>query len=749
MLKKQSKIKLPWNEIRFVFILAFCFLCAGCAGNKVTPEISSQEPADLSPLPPQLQVEPLSFDYLLQSYDFLNDKNRIIALKHFLAQNNLDDRQKAEAAYMLARLIQQSADAAQGQALQLFDQAQTYPPLKIKSLWHKSEIAAILGKEKLVRQVLATLLPELKDQTSIAAAQYSLAQSYVRAGEIDNAIRLLKQIRVDFPGTDYAIGAGYYLGTLSPQNARAYYFEYLQASPNGHFTADILLKLEKLARPNILPFKESELVAMANAYSAIGEYKSSLACWQKAGTNKHLLPVASCLLRLGQIRPAQEKFFESLAEQADEPGGSGRMQCAPTELANEISSRLKHADSIRFWQKLRGFKGAFQDKVLWNLAIRSNFTDALRYYQDLITHYPDSTFAPEAQWVLLWHKFKSTKTIWLPALSELFHKAAIKYNQCSLTPRFLFWAGKTLEKGGNKQRACSYFKQVSSQFPYSYYGQRAAFRLNSLISSSPDIYFKLQYSGVKNNTDLPWNWPPPEKSLKDLGNPTLGELIYIKQYQEALLEGDKLSAKLVSWLQAMNGQPWLAINTAYACLQDKSCSSSDSQILRQYSFPLLYNRDISCYCRNSGLDDPVLVQALIREESRYNPQAVSSAHALGLCQLMPATASSIAVGYGIKLKNKDQLFQPQINMRLGISYLSSALHIFNNEPLLAVAGYNAGINAVKSFTVGARCTSPLHKARSIADPDQFVEDFPFSETRDYIRKVFSSRWSYDKIYEHQ
>ncbi len=90
-----------------------------------------------------------------------------------------------------------------------------------------------------------------------------------------------------------------------------------------------------------------------------------------------------------------------------------------------------------------------------------------------------------------------------------------------------------------------------------------------------------------------------------------------------------------------------------------------------------------------------------------------------------------------QITNKVQLFQPDLNLALGISYLASDLRTFDNNGLPAIASYNAGINAVKNFLVH----SP------IADADQFVEDFPFRETRDYIRKVFASYGHYKQIYK--
>ena len=286
----------------------------------------------------------------------------------------LREKREAEAAYMLGRLYQQSENSgnqpkssktlSNDQALELFDQAATYAPLKLRSLWHKSELAASLGKEKLVRQSLADILGQVKDSSSIASAQYALSQSYLRANEIDRASSQFKKIRIQFPHTDYAFGSGYYLGTLAYtqlikqlntanpyasalfKTVCAYYFEYLQAIPSGHFAKDILSKLERLTNNGHHRWSanQSQSALIANAYAANGQYKSALFYWQKPGAESHLLAIADCLVKLGQISSAKEMFFKALPKNPSSPD--------TLLLANEICSHLNKSESIQFWQRL-------------------------------------------------------------------------------------------------------------------------------------------------------------------------------------------------------------------------------------------------------------------------------------------------------------------------------------------------------------------------------------------------------------
>ena len=127
-----------------------------------------------------------------------------------------------------------------------------------------------------------------------------------------------------------------------------------------------------------------------------------------------------------------------------------------------------------------------------------------------------------------------------------------------------------------------------------------------------------------------------------------------------------------------------------------------------------------------GSADPFLVAAVMREESHFNPGAVSPVGALGLMQIMPSTGSQIAkdIGEGF---TKGRLLEPETSMRYGGWYLGQLLRRFDGDVVLAVAGYNAGPNAA------ARWAASLP-----VETDEFVESIPYEETRGYVKRVLSS-----------
>jgi len=123
--------------------------------------------------------------------------------------------------------------------------------------------------------------------------------------------------------------------------------------------------------------------------------------------------------------------------------------------------------------------------------------------------------------------------------------------------------------------------------------------------------------------------------------------------------------------------------------------------------------------------DPYLVAAVIRRESAFNPTVTSSAGAIGLMQIMPHTGRGLARLVGLQRYDPEMLREPELNLHLGIRYLSNLIRQFDGELPLVLSAYNAGPNrAVRWRSMPER-----------RDPELFMERIPFPETRDYVRHV--------------
>src|SRR6185436_17156330 len=133
--------------------------------------------------------------------------------------------------------------------------------------------------------------------------------------------------------------------------------------------------------------------------------------------------------------------------------------------------------------------------------------------------------------------------------------------------------------------------------------------------------------------------------------------------------------------------------------------------------------------------DPYLVAAIIREESHYDPKAVSRVGAIGLMQIMPATAQNVAKKQGWPETGREELFDQDTNIRLGARYLGQLLQQFSGNVIHTVAAYNAGPQVVTAWA--AKYGTP--------EPDEFVELIPYQETRQYVKRVLRSYREYRRL----
>ena len=132
--------------------------------------------------------------------------------------------------------------------------------------------------------------------------------------------------------------------------------------------------------------------------------------------------------------------------------------------------------------------------------------------------------------------------------------------------------------------------------------------------------------------------------------------------------------------------------------------------------------------------DPYLVLSLIRQESAFNERARSPAGAMGLMQLMPSTARRM------ERISRKQLFDPQVNVRLGVRFFSHLLDRYSGDVELALAAYNAGPDRVDEW---------MRRYPFVENPMLFVDLIPFKETREYVASIARNYFWYLKLYEQQ
>jgi soluble lytic murein transglycosylase len=153
-------------------------------------------------------------------------------------------------------------------------------------------------------------------------------------------------------------------------------------------------------------------------------------------------------------------------------------------------------------------------------------------------------------------------------------------------------------------------------------------------------------------------------------------------------------------------------------------------------FPLSYFDTIKSEAEKRQID-PYLIASIIRQETGFEPATVSNAGAVGIMQIMPAEAGTIAAQAGLPAPTREELFDPKTNIAIGVAEYAQKLSALNGNPILAIAAYNAGTDVVGKWLAQV----------PVDDVDLFIETIPYAETRLYVKTVSRNRFEYRRIYE--
>lgn len=177
------------------------------------------------------------------------------------------------------------------------------------------------------------------------------------------------------------------------------------------------------------------------------------------------------------------------------------------------------------------------------------------------------------------------------------------------------------------------------------------------------------------------------------------------------------------------------------------------QVIERRLYPFVYREEIMTYANRNGLD-PLFVASIIKNESRFNPNAVSRKGALGLMQIMPDTGRWVAEQMGFAGFDPQMLRDPATNIMIGTWYLNELKHEFGGKIVLVVAAYNCGRGKVRDWATKSGVNLGPSPAAELAPwpGKDFSEDFPLAkinirETRNYVRGVLSTLNHYRRLYE--
>jgi soluble lytic murein transglycosylase len=308
------------------------------------------------------------------------------------------------------------------------------------------------------------------------------------------------------------------------------------------------------------------------------------------------------------------------------------------------------------------------------------------------------------------------------AAEEEFARIVARYPSSEDATAARYWSGRAAASAGERARADSVWRSVIAVDPGSYYAVLAAQRLGVRVfvgDSAND-----GTSGV------------PEVDAAIARAVLLAamrmDVESRHEYDRLFRDASRSRARLLATAEALSGtaQASRAINLGWRLINEHGRSPRYYRIV----YPVVERERIVAAARANGLD-PVLVAALIRQESSFNPLATSPAGARGLMQVMPSVGRSLAARQGIGDYRPELLYDPVVNIALGTAHLRNTLSAYP-DAVRALAAYNAGASRVRRWSAkaGAR------------DPEVFTERIPFVETRGYVRAVLRNRAFYRELY---
>lgn len=341
--------------------------------------------------------------------------------------------------------------------------------------------------------------------------------------------------------------------------------------------------------------------------------------------------------------------------------------------------------------------------------------------------FPDTPAAASAQWELGWHHYRTAR----------YRDAALTFRQLSAAgPGFrlagLYWAARALDAVPEKVDAAALYREIVSRAPHTYYGILAGRRIRGPQPAPVAAPIRLTADPI---TLL----EPDRRFQKGRALWRLGfqghALVELEALgRDAVADGDRAWSLGMAFAQIGEaGRSLRYLRRTFAGAAEGGAPGLTDQFWRLF-YPFGHADIIRDAARRAGLD-PYFVAAVIREESSYDVRARSWVGAVGLMQLMPETARLVAADVGLRFSEPAGLWEPPVNIMLGAHYLAQLRARFQ-EPLLAVASYNAGPHRVQKWLA----------ERPKADLEEFVDQIPFDETRAFVKRVFASWHHYRRLY---
>lgn len=561
----------------------------------------------------------------------------------------------------------------------------------------------------------AAILNDLSDETPTAPEEVflRLGSAYEAAGDPARALRAYHRVYYEFPLSDQALAA---------QEA----IERLQTPaliPPNRFQLE-LDRAERLFAARRWAQARPAFAAILPAATGDGEELVSIR-------------LAACEYHLGRHRAARDGLRPHLRS----PSREAEARYVHLSATRGLGDRQAYVTLVRGLvadhPESRWAEDALNDLASHYITLDEE-EEADGVLRELVRRFPRGRYAGRAAWTIGWRAYKQGQ--YADAV-RTFEQAAAAFPRADFRPSWLYWAARSRDRLDNRDAATTLYRIVAADYLNSYYGRLASAILRERREPPVAPILRTDAAGA----------PAPLVPTDAL----VRALVALELYDAALSEveyarkewGDPVALQATAaWIRHRRGLlpdatdrfgdvrgAITLMRRAYPHFMAAGGEHLPPDILRVI-FPLDYWPLISKYSEAHRLD-PYLMAALIAQESTFTADVRSSANAVGLMQLIPATGRRYAARLGIRRFSTAVLTQPETNIRLGMRYFRDLMDRFGGAHV-ALAGYNAGEQRV---------------ARWIAErpgftQDEFIDDIPFQETQNYVKRILGTADDYRRLY---
>ena len=385
------------------------------------------------------------------------------------------------------------------------------------------------------------------------------------------------------------------------------------------------------------------------------------------------------------------------------------------------------------------------DSALLSMAnlhlVHHEYDQALAGFSELQQRFPIGSHASYAHWKAAWLTLRFGRN---EEAKKLFEEQIALYPGGNETSAALYWRARLAEEDNQPGMARAYYQKLSDRFKNYYYAGLGRQRLQKLPAggdAAGEYPLLEKIPGLEHGEKITLAEPPADdlhlQKAQLLGNGGLIDFAVRELQAASSADGGNWGPSETAQLYIDTGHYDRAIEVMKRSVP--SYFAVDLAMLpRPYweaLFPRPYWADLKRFSAANGLD-PYLVASLIRQESEFNPAAVSRANAVGLMQLLPKTGKTVAHQVELKRYNATQLFTPTVNMELGTRYFRGMVDKFGGSFEHALAAYNAGSDRVEEWMGQGK----------YRDTTEFVESIPFTETRDYVQAILRNASVYKQLY---